>query len=108
MIQMLTRAGRWARLRAPLLALVVLAGACDSADKLATTEPTVPVEGATLDTPAAPAASDSLTDVELTGIDVPESEVLVGGVPYGPYGLWADYTTLKSYYAPFRTSLNYT
>jgi hypothetical protein len=112
MIQMLTRAGRWARLRAPLLALVALAGACDSADNLATTEPTVPIEGVALDSAlAAPdslLASDSLTDVQLTGIDVPESEVLVGGVPYGPYGLWRESTYLKSFSSPFRTSLNYT
>ena len=108
MIQTFTHAGRWARLRAPLLALAVLAGACDSADNLATTDPTVPVEGATLDSAAAAPASDSASDVELTGIVVPEAEVLVGGVPYGPYGLWRDYTTLKSFYSPFRTSLNYT
>jgi hypothetical protein len=117
MIQMLTRAGRWARLRAPLLALAVLAGACDSADKLATTEPTVPVEGAALDSAATDVASTDtvpadtaggLTDVDLAGIEGAEASALVGGVPYGPYGLWRESTYLKSFNAPFRSSLNYT
>ena len=111
MIQMLTRAGRWARLRAPLLALAVLAGACDSADNLATTDPTVPVEGAAIDDTLGAvdslAGSDSLTDVTLAGIDA-DPALLVGGVPYGPYGLWSSSTSLRSYRAPFTTSLNYT
>jgi hypothetical protein len=29
------------------------------------------------------------------------------GVPYGPYGLWADYTVIKSFKAPFTTSVAY-
>ena len=118
MIQMLTHAGRWARLRAPLLALAVLAGACDSADNLATTDPTVPVEGAALDsvatdtvttTDATPADTlGALTEADLADIAGSEASLLVGGVPYGPYGLWRDGTLLKSFRAPFSTSLNYT
>jgi hypothetical protein len=118
MIQTFTNAGRWARLRAPLLALAVFAGACDSADNLATTDPTVPVEGAALDsaatdtvasTEAIPAdTAGALTDADLADIAGAEAAALVGGVPYGPYGLWKDATTLKSYRAPFSTSLNYT
>jgi hypothetical protein len=125
MIQTLTHAGRWARLRAPMLALAVLAGACDSADNLATTDPTVSVEGATLDSAVADttatdsipadtlgaldsvAVTDSLTDVDLGDIEASETALRGKGVPYGPYGLWRDYTTLKSYRAPFTTSLNY-
>jgi hypothetical protein len=130
MIHTLTHAGRWARLRAPLLALVVLAGACDSADNLATTDPTVPVEGALLDSAAAdslaPADStadstaadtlgaldslpvgDSLTAVDLADIEASEAAFRGRGVPYGPYGLWRDYTRLKSFKAPFTTSLSY-
>ncbi len=125
MIQTLTHAGRWARLRAPMLALAVLAGACDSADNLATTDPTVSVEGATLDSAVADttttdsipadtlgaldsvAVTDSLTEVDLGDIEASEAALRGKGVPYGPYGLWRDYTTLKSYRAPFTTSLNY-
>ena len=118
MIQTFTHAGRWARLRAPLLALAVLAGACDSADNLATTDPTVPVEGAALDSAAADTVASTeaipadtlgaLTDADLSDIAGAEAALLAGGVPYGPYGLWSSYTTLKSFRAPFTTSLNYT
>lgn len=118
MMHTLTHVGRWARLRAPLLALAVLASACDSADNLATTDPTVPVEGAALDsattdtvttTDATPADTlDALTDADLADIEGSEASLLVGGVPYGPYGLWRDGTSLKSFRAPFSTSLNYT
>jgi hypothetical protein len=108
-----------------MLALAVLAGACDSADNLATTDPTVSVEGATLDSAVADttttdsipadtlgaldsvAVTDSLTEVDLGDIEASEAALRGKGVPYGPYGLWRDYTTLKSYRAPFTTSLNY-
>jgi hypothetical protein len=120
MIQTLTHAGRWARLRAPMLALAVLAGACDSADNLATTDPTVPVEAATLDT----AGTDSLTvtdsavvdsaviadslelgdtlatdgslePTDLAEIEASEAAIRRSGVPFGPYGLWSGYTDLR-------------
>ena len=123
MIHTLTHAGRWARLRAPLLALAVLAGACDSSDNLATTDPTVPADGVSLDSAAAdspaadPAGTDSLatdsspSDVlaaaDLADIEASEAAIRGKGVPYGPYGLWRDYTTLRPYRAPFTTSLNY-
>jgi hypothetical protein len=114
-----------------LLALAVLAGACDSADNLATTDPTVSVQGATLDSAAADsivadsvvadsvaadtlggldslAVSDSLTAADLGDIEASEAALRGRGVPYGPYGLWRNYTTLKPFRAPFTTSLNYT
>jgi hypothetical protein len=126
MIQTLTHAGRWARLRAALLAVVVLAGACDSADHLATNDPTAPAVGASLDSAApdsvissdsvAPVDSlsadslgvDSLTQADLEDIAASESFVRRSGVPYGPYALWSNYKSLKSNNTPFSGSVNYT
>ena len=125
MIHAFTHAGRWARLRAPLLALAVLAGGCDSADNLASTDPTVQMDGANLDSaatdslttdstvvPDSVALSDSLatSDDSLTvgDIELEVARASRSGVPYGPYGLWRDYTNLKPVKASFTTSLNYT
>ena len=131
MTHTLTHAGRWARLRAPLLALAVLASACDSADKLASTEPTVAMEGASLDsavtdslatdstiTSDSTALTDSTSftdslDLELDAADLAEIEaseaaVLRGGVPFGPYGLWANYTDFKPGATHFTSSFTAT
>ncbi len=127
MIQMLTHASRWARVRAPLLVLAVLAGACDSDDNLATTETTVPVEGVTLDSAAADslASTDSLpTDsTEVPAPDtIPEADTLglfepvepsfdharYRGIPYGAIGLWASSKSVRWGPAPFTGTQNYT
>ena len=137
MTHTLTHAGRWARLRAPLLALAVLAGACDSADKLASTEPTVAMDGASLDSAATDSlATDStitsdsttsdstavvdstaLTDsldlgeldpADLAEIEASEAAVRRGGVPFGPYGLWAGYTVFKPGATHFNSSFTAT
>ncbi len=129
-----THAGRWARLRAPLLALAVLAGGCDSADQLATTDPSVQMDAATLDSVVTDslstdstvaldstaladslALSDSLAADEtlesadlLAEINASEAAVRSRGVPFGPYGLWDGPTKLKSQKVNFTGSLNYT
>ena len=118
----LTHAGRWARLRSPLLALVVLASACDSADKIAPTEPTVAMDGTSLDSAAidptivtdSTASSDSLAidgllaPTDLAEIEASEAAVLSGGVPFGPYGLLASYTTFKPGATHFTSSFTAT
>ncbi len=119
MTHTLTHAGRWARLRAPLLALAVLASACDSADNLANNDPTVLMDGSAADSVA---SADSLASTNSTGT---ESLVLTAGltaselaaefslarsrgVPFGPYGLWDGPARLKTKKVPFTASLNYT
>jgi hypothetical protein len=124
MIQTLTHAGRWARLRAPLLAFVVLAAGCDSADNLATTDPTVPIEGATLDSAAADSsvvsdsaltdslATDSLlndstlTPAEYAEIEASEAAIRRRGIAFGPFGLWKSAKIADT--GPFTGSHNYT
>ncbi len=125
MIQTLTHAGRWARLRASLLALAVLAGACDSADNLATTDPTVPAVEATLDSAAADslavadsaltdslAASDSLlsdstlTEAELAEVEASMAAARGRGIAFGPFGLWSSSKIAST--GPFTGSHNYT
>lgn len=110
----LTHAGRWARLRASLLALAVLASACESADNLANNDPAALLDGATADSVASAdsvATSDSLAPadslavaLEVAGIEA--ALVSRRGTPFGPDGLWSGYTTLKTYHTPFNASIN--
>ncbi len=121
MIQTLTHAGRWARLRAPLLALAVLAGGCDSAEKLASTEPTIQMDGAALDS----AATDSLAPTDSTAAPVADTlpagthdlfqpveasfdYARYRGIPYGPIGLWSTPRTVRFGPQPFTGTQNYT
>ena len=121
MIHTLTHVGRWARLRAPLLALAVLAGGCDSSEELASTAPSIQMDGAALDSAASDSlastdsvppvdslSTDPLTQADLEDIAASESFVQRSGVPYGPYALWSNYKSLKSNSAAFTGSLNYT
>jgi hypothetical protein len=89
MIHTLSHACRWARLRAPLLALAVLAGACDNSDNVATTAPSDPTIAEEFESPAAFAVTNTHT-----------------GTPYGPIGLWKAYTGSWNP-APFTGSHNH-
>jgi hypothetical protein len=113
MSHMLTHAGRWALLRAPLLALVVLAAACDSADNLATTEPTTDqiLTEPTLvsDSLGLDDAAVALTSTDLMEIEASEAAVRRrGGVPFGPFGLWQTPTSLAPGSSSFTASHTYT
>jgi len=115
-----------------LLALAVLASACDSADKLASTEPTAAMDGASLDSAAIDSlatdstltadstlvadstaltdslAIDELAPTDLAEIEASEAAVRRTGVPFGPYGLWANYTAFKSGATHFTSSFTAT
>ena len=112
MIQTLTHAGTWTRLRAPFLAFAVLASACDSADKLATTEPVSQLDGGALDSVAADLPStpstDSLVATDITAVEPTEASVRYTGVPFGPFGLWSTATTTSTAGLAFSGSHNYT
>jgi hypothetical protein len=108
MIQTLTRAGRWARLRAPLLALAVLAGACDSADNLATTEPVSQFDSVSADVPATPATDSVATDSSIVAFEPTQASVRYTGIPFGPFGLWGSATTTSTAGLAFSGSHNYT
>jgi hypothetical protein len=106
-----TLAGRGTRLRA-LLAVAVLVGACDSAENLVTTEPSSPTTSADVTTDSA-ASADSLaidSAAQLTPMAALAEAALYArsGLPFGPEGLWAGYTSLKSSAVRFSASSNYT
>src|SRR5215210_1303910 len=108
MIQTLTHAGRWVRLRAPLLALAVFAGACDSADNLATTEPVSQFDSVAADVPATPSTDSLATDSSIVAFEPTQSSVRYSGVPFGPFGLWGSATTTSTAGMAFSGSHNYT
>jgi hypothetical protein len=115
MVSLFTFAGRWTRLRASLLAVAVLVGACDSAGNLVT-DPTSPTTLA--DVADSAALTDSLANDSLAlGAVTQMSPAAVlaeaalyarSGMPFGPEGLWASYTTLKSSAVRFSASTNHT
>lgn len=99
MTHTLTHVGLWARLRAPLLALVALAGACDSTDDLATSpDPSDP--------PAIAATPEEATTEELLSANL--AGVSYSGIPFGPFNLWSSPSTVEWGPSPFTGSHNYT
>lgn len=93
MTHTLTHAGRWARLRASLLALAVLAGGCDSAEQLATTEPGADVDGAAL----APADSTASASTDAISADLASMDVVS---VFDPTVASASATTASTAYGP--------
>jgi hypothetical protein len=98
MTHLYTPFGRRCRVRA-LAVLAVLLGACNSADDLTSSNSP---EIAT-DTPSSDStAVDSLIPAELS------TTSLYSGMAFGPEGLWASYTELKTGSSPFTGSSNFT
>jgi hypothetical protein len=102
MTSLYTQIGGRCRLRA-LALLAVLVGACNSADDLTSSNPPDVVA----DNPA-PVAADTLADSQLTSAEFSSTLYGGAGMAFGPEGLWASYTELKTGYAPFTGSSNYT
>jgi hypothetical protein len=107
MTHVLTHAGRRCRLRA-LALLAVLIGACNSTDNLTNSDaPEGTSDGLASDSLSL--ASDSLAVAPLSTPALSAELYLYAsrGQAYGPEGLWADYTSLKSS-LPFTASTNFT
>jgi hypothetical protein len=128
MMHTLKLVGRGTRFRtiAAVSALVILFGACNNADNLATDPSDLPAALADFDTvgtdsladslAADSLAADSLAAADSLGVDSTpalEASLLVAessrrGVPFGPFSLWSGYDRVKSNRASFTASINYT
>ena len=111
MTYLYTQAGRRFRLGAFAL-LAVLVGACNGADDLTSSNsPEVATDGPASDPAAADSlAADTLTDGQLTPAALSAETALyaTSGMAFGPEGLWASYTSLKTNSLPFNGSSNFT
>jgi hypothetical protein len=102
-------AGRRRRLRA-LALLVFLVGACNEADNLtSSSSPEVTLDSVASDSLAMDSvAVDSLSQLTPSALLSEAAMYARKGVAFGPEGLWADYTSLKSRVIPFSASTNFT
>lgn len=107
MTHVFTHVGRRCRLRA-LALLAVLVGACNSADNLTNSDaPEVTSDGLASDSLALASDSLALAPLSTPALSAELYMYASRGQAYGPEGLWASYTSLKSS-LPFTASTNYT